>query len=122
MEEWKERLGLHDWIIKVKLVEPHEFEVSDRDGECEYVPVHKSAVIRILQHKYYGDRIVKYCAERILVHELLHCVLGQFETNNDGFNGLLHCTQEGMARAFICAIYNIDRKWFGNIHYEDTNA
>lgn len=118
MNEWKERLCLHDWIIKIKLCEPHEFEENDRDGECEYVLMLKTAVIRILKPQYYGDRIMKYCAERILVHELLHCAWGHMDSEIEGLKRIIHCIQEDTAKAFICAKYNLPNDWFQNISYE----
>jgi hypothetical protein len=122
LNEWKMQLGLHDWTIKVKMVEPHEFELDDCDGECEYTKINKSATIRILKPQYYGDRIQKYCAERILVHELLHCKFALLDTNSDGFNTLIHQMQEDIAKAFLCAKYNINRDWFDNIHYEEDET
>ena len=116
LNEWKQRLGLFDWIIKVKLVEPHELS-EDSDGECEYIKIIKSAVIRILRPKYYGDRIIKYCAEKILVHELLHCKLAMFG-DDDGIEPLLHQTLDDIARALICAKYGITHDWFCNITYD----
>jgi hypothetical protein len=117
LNEWKQRLGLFDWTIKVNISEPHDFELENCDGECEYAGNIKSATIRILKPKYYGDRIQKYCAERILVHELLHCKFAMLRTENEGFNTLLHQTQEDIAKAFICAKYGIPSDWFDNIHY-----
>lgn len=119
LEEWKIRLGLHDWTIKVNLSEPHEFKLQDCDGECEYTLIMKSARIQILKPKYYGDRILKYCAERTLVHELLHCKLAHLDTDNEGFNREMHVIIEDMARALICAKYNIPIDWFSNISYEE---
>jgi hypothetical protein len=119
LKEWQERLGLGDWIIKVMLVEPHEFILKDVDGECEYTKTCKAATIRIMYERYYGDRISKYCVERILVHELLHCKLAMLETNDEGFNELLHQTQEDIARALVMAKYGITRAFFSNIKYEE---
>jgi hypothetical protein len=118
MKEWKHCLGLDDWIIRVDLVEPHSIKLADCEGECEYTGYIKTAVIRILKPEYYGNRIEKYCAERTLVHELLHCKLAMLRTEDEGFNNLLHQTQEDIARALICGKYGIDREWFDNISYE----
>ncbi len=115
LNEWQERLGLYDWIIKVNLCEPHEMKLQLVDGECEFTKIIKSAVINILKPEYYGDRIVKYCAERILVHELLHCKLALLNEEDD----LLHQIQEDIARALICAKYGINGHWFCNITYDD---
>lgn len=119
LEEWKIRLGLHDWTIKVNLSEPHEFKLQDCDGECEYTMVIKSARIQILKPEYYGDRILKYCAERILVHELLHCKFAHLDTDNEGYNREIHIAIEDIARALVCAKYDIPLDWFNNISYEE---
>lgn len=71
---WKEKLFLTDWIIKAKICEPCNFIDEGNMGENSFDMVNKCCVIRILDKKYYGnDRIMKYCAEKVLVHELLHC-------------------------------------------------
>lgn len=119
LNEWQTRLGLSDWTIKLKLCEPNDFVVNDRDGECEYISVNKCAVIRILKSKYYGDRIVKYCAERILIHELLHCKLGLIKSDCGTCNELVHQIHEDLARALICSKYRISYDWFSNITYEE---
>jgi hypothetical protein len=119
MQEWQHLLGLDDWTIKLSLVEPHELVLDDCDGECEYTLICKSACIRILKPEYYGDRIIKYCAERILVHELLHCKLCLLKTDDSGFNQLMHQTHEDIARALICAKYGITYSWFQDINYDD---
>lgn len=116
LAEWKERLCLHDWTIKVCLCEPHEFVDQTCDGECDYSLLMETAKIRILKPEYYGDRLLKYCAELILVHELLHLSWGHLDTNNEGFNRLQHSIMEKMARALICAKYDLPLNWFENIH------
>jgi hypothetical protein len=122
LKEWQICLGLTDWIIKVCLCEPCDLEMENVAGECSYVTVNKTAVIRILQPRYYGDRIVKYCAEKTLVHELLHCKLALLDTNNDGFNTVMHQTHEDLAKALIMAKYNVTLDFFNNIHYEEDEA
>jgi hypothetical protein len=119
MRQWMGILAITDWTIKLKLCEPHEFNLQDVGGECEFTPSIKAAIIRVLKPEYYGDRIIKYCAESILVHELLHCKFAMLDTDSDGFNKLLHQTQEDIARAFICAKYGIDIHWFDDIDYEE---
>lgn len=115
LTEWQSRLGLHDWVIKVKLCEPHEFQIEDCDGECVYQLVNKAAVISILKSEYYGDRILKYCAERILVHELLHCKLCLLDTEETTLGCVTHQLQEDIAKALICAKYQIPLDWFSDI-------
>jgi hypothetical protein len=117
LKEWQDRLALNEWIIKVYFAAPHEFKLKGVMGECEYDNVNKCAVISIMKPEFYGDRIMKYCAELTLVHELLHCKLGLLAID-DGYNNLLHQTQEDIAKAFIMAKYGISREWFSDISYE----
>lgn len=119
MTEWKERLALHQWAIKLDLCDPHEFIMSNVAGECEWELIGKSAVIRILKPEHYGKRIMKYCAERILVHELLHCKLALFESDDTIYDRTMHMILEDMARALICAKYNISPEWFQDINYDN---
>lgn len=71
---WKKILKLNDW--KIKLVEnccQQDMSSSvDVSGEVEYDDVNSCAVIRMLDKKYYGKRILPYDFEKTLVHELLH--------------------------------------------------
>jgi hypothetical protein len=117
MKYWINTLGLTDWTIKVKLCEPHEFKLQDVDGECEYEPLIKSAVIRILKPEHYGDRIQKYCAEKILVHELLHCKMSLLDTEDAMVDRIQHQIMEDITRALLQAKYGVNREWFDNISY-----
>lgn len=66
-------LGLQDWTIVLEdNCKPEEFILQSVDGECEYNEVLKCAVIRLLDQKYYGKRILAYDKETTLLHELLH--------------------------------------------------
>jgi hypothetical protein len=119
MEEWKERLGLHEWIIKLHFAEQGEMQINDSDGNVEYTFILKTARIDILKPQYFGRRIMKYCAERILVHELLHLVFSYIEKDDGELNKMTHQILEDMAMALICTKYGIDNKWFENINYEN---
>ena len=70
---WQEKLFLTNWIIEARISEPCDFVIEKSMGENEFDMVNQSCVIKILDRKYYGDRIMRYCAEKVLVHELLHC-------------------------------------------------
>ena len=105
LKEWKQRLGLDDWKIVVRWDCPQtEFVLSDVCGESEYDETNKSAVIRIMPEKDYGSRILPYDAERILVHELLHCKLCFIQqTENETQNRIVHSYIEDLARALVDA-------------------
>lgn len=76
---WQEKLFLQDWTIKLLLVSPVEMNLKEVCGENIYQIENKCCLIKILKPEYYGDRIVKYCAELTLIHELLHCLYNWVE-------------------------------------------
>ena len=116
LKEWQKRLFLDDWIIKARLVAPDEFTLENVCGENEFDMVGKCCVIRIMEKKYYGDRILKYCAEKILVHELLHCkynwLVAPDTMEGKYFDELDHSLLEQMAKSLIMAKYNIGLDYF----------
>ena len=73
LDEWQTRLGLHDWRIKLNdNCKPDDMPVEESDGATEWTECNKTARIDILDPQYYGERIIPFDYERILVHELLH--------------------------------------------------
>lgn len=116
LKEWQSRLFLDDWIIKTNICEPTDFIVQGRSGENEFQIVNRCCVIRIIDPKYYGDRIMKYCAELILVHELLHCKYNWLK--DDGtyegkyFDTMDHALLEQMAKSLIMAKYGVGLDYF----------
>lgn len=104
-EEWKERLGLHDWSIEF-------FPFSEKDdlddesvGTAMYQEVIKTARIYILDEKYF-DYIGKFDFEKTLVHELLHlktCLISDSEDKMA--ERVAHQLIEDLARALIDAKY-----------------
>ena len=126
LQEWKERLFLQDWIIKLKLCTPDEMEIKNCSGYNNFQIENKCAVISILKPEYYGDRIIKYCAEEILVHELLHCKYNWVERNYDSievayYDVLEHSLIEQMAKSLIMAKYNLKLDWFRNFDLPDDS-
>lgn len=116
---WQEKLFLTDWIIEARICTPEDFIEKDCCGENEFEIENKSCVIRILNHKYYGKRILRYCAEKILVHELLHCKYNWI-ANNDSYESkyvdvMEHGLLEQMAKSLIMAKYNLSLDYFKNI-------
>lgn len=120
---WQEKLFLTDWIIKAKICEPCEFVDDGNMGENSFDMVNKCCVIRILDKKYYGnDRIMKYCAEKILVHELLHC-LYNWSGNEESYEGkyvdiMEHGLLEQMAKSLIMAKYDLSFDYFNDTEVE----
>lgn len=120
LAEWQERLFLSDWIIKAK-VEHVDVEGLDVVGYCEDAPTIKSAIISITPAgEIPKDAIVKSCAEKTLVHELLHCRFLQYEMQFPKtleavkYENDQHAMIEMMAKSFIMAKYGISHEWFRN--------
>lgn len=116
---WQEKLFLQDWTIKLLLVSPEEMNMQEVCGENIYVIESKCCVIKILKPEYYGDRITKYCAEQILIHELLHCKYNWCERNYDSievvyYDTLEHSLIEQMAKSLFMVKYNLSFDWFKN--------
>ena len=121
LNEWKERLFLNDWTIKVLLVD----ELKDEDGE-ELLGlntsglVNKDACIRLTKpNEELRKCITKFCIELNLVHELLHCKMNLFKPPKNDITGIYydtfeHSLLEQMAKSLIMAKYNIPFKWFNN--------
>lgn len=116
---WQEKLFLADWIIKASICEPCDFDNEGNMGENSFDMVNKCCVIRILDKKYYGNRIMKYCAEKVLVHELLHLKYNWI-ANESTYEGkyvdvMEHGLLEQMAKSLIMAKYNLNLDYFSNV-------
>ena len=81
LEKWQGLLELRDWTIALRVgCLPDEMRTPEVDGEADWTECRKTAVIRLLDERCYGERIVPYHPERTLIHELLHlklCLLGE---------------------------------------------
>ena len=105
LREWQHRLGLDNWHIELKdNVSPNDMQQVGVCGECEYDTVNSCAVIRILNKKDYGDRILPFNKEKILVHELLHIKMWFiYESDCDLQSKMVHQLIDDMARALVDA-------------------
>lgn len=105
LEEWKKRLGLYDWQIELQIsCAPDEMEMEDVCGCTAWQEVNKTALVQIVDEKYYGKRIAPYDFEKTLVHELLHlktCLLS--DTDNELQQRVAHQLIDDLARAFVDA-------------------
>ncbi len=113
---WQEKLFLTDWIIKASICEPCDFHNEDCMGENSFDMVNKCCVIRILDKKYYGDRIMKCCAEKVLVHELLHCRYNWIANESSYEGKYVDVMEQGlleqMAKSLIMAKYDLSLDYF----------
>ena len=127
LKEWQKRLFLDDWVIKAELVNRSELviEGEELNGSNTFQMVNKASAIRIaVPDDDIRDRIIRYCAEHILVHELLHCKYNWLESDYSSMSNAYYDTQdhallEQMAKSLIMAKYNIDLDWFINFGKSD---
>lgn len=115
---WQEKLFLTDWIITANVCYPCDFFECDSMGENSFDLINRCCVIRILNPKYYGEQIMRYCAEKILVHELLHCKYNWLK-NNGSYEGqyidaVEHSLLEKMAKSLIMTKYDLTLDYFKN--------
>ena len=113
---WQRMLFLDDWIIKATVNAPEDFINKEVCGENIFDVINKCSRIRILEKKYYGDRIMYYYAEKILVHELLHCKYNVLSSGDNYESVMLdiheHALLEEMAKTLIMTKYNLDLGYF----------
>lgn len=117
LQYWQEKLFLQDWTIKLILASPDDMNLQDVCGENIYQVENHCCVIKILRPEYYGDRITKYCAELILIHELLHCLYNWLERDYNSievayYDTLEHARLEQMAKSLFMVKYNLKFDWF----------
>lgn len=121
IEEWKKVLFLQGWVIKGKL----EDELTDPNGNelaglNQFQVSNQCSLIRIVKaNPDITSRIVKYCAEATLVHELLHCKYNWAQKSADSieyayFDTLEHGLLEQMAKSLIMVKYDLPFEWFYN--------
>lgn len=121
IEEWKKVLFLQDWVIKGSLVdELYDSEGNELAGNNSFQVANKCSLIQIVRaNDDIKSRIVKYCAEATLVHELLHCKYNWTSKCSDSIEYVYYDTQEHslieqMAKSLIMAKYNLPFEWFNN--------
>lgn len=125
LKYWQDKLFLNDWIIRAKVVTPDQFESGcDIMGENHVDFVNKCCIIRIVNPRSYGDCMMRYCAEKILVHELLHCKYN-FNITSDTYEGnyldlVEHSMLEQLSKTLIMTKYNIPFSYFAD-NYESQS-
>jgi hypothetical protein len=112
---WKHLLYLDDWAIRAELV----YELIDGDvaGRNTYLTENKVCRIQIVNKYDTENEILKFCAEKTLVHELLHCHYNWIENSSPNYEAVYfleldHQRMEFMARSLVCAKYGLDTSWF----------
>ena len=107
LQEWQERLGLTDWRISLHDCMPvGEMMEENVSGCTEFQEVNKTARIEILDPDEYGERVIPFDYERILVHELLHlklCLISETFGEDTLQERVAHQLIDDLARALIDA-------------------
>lgn len=105
LAEWKERLGLTEWRIKlVDNCKPEEMMIENCAGCTDWSEAIKTARIEIIDPQYYGKRIVPFDYEKTLVHELLHLKTCLVSDQVDALQArYMHQMIDDLARAFVDA-------------------
>ena len=105
LKEWQHRLELDDWHIVLKdNCSPNDMMLQSVSGECEKDEVNKCAVIRIISKKDYGERILPFDKEKVLIHELLHIKFWLLDESESHIqNRVVHQLIDDMARALVDA-------------------
>ena len=121
IEEWKKTLFLQDWVIKgILIYELYDEKDNELSGNNSFQVDNQCSLIRIVRaNEDNKSRIVKYCAEATLVHELLHCKYNWVCKSADSieyayFDVKEHGLIEQMAKSLIMAKYNLPFEWFFN--------
>lgn len=132
MLEWKDILMLNDWTITSSLRSLEELSDGDEDadvlGKSKLNQVNKTSAIYVCDGVHRPVLVERFCAEEILVHELLHCKLN-IVSNEETYEGVMlglheHQLLESMAKSLIMARYNLpfsywkDPFWDTEFSYE----
>lgn len=113
--EWRERLGLSDWFITVRLADDDEMTEPDWAGQCEADYINKSAEIKVRRALPISQRPQPH--EQVLIHELLHCKFLGLEKSDASIESVYyetaqHALLEDMSKALYCAKYQLPLKYF----------
>lgn len=110
LAEWQERLGLQEWRISLNdCMSQKEMTDEGVDGCTEWQEVNKCARIEIMDPDEYGDCVIPFDYERILVHELLHlklCLISETFGEDVLQERVAHQLIDDLARALVDAKYS----------------
>jgi hypothetical protein len=121
LRKWQHILCLDHWYIAGKLVDDLVSDGEECWGLNTHEQVGRVATIQIRKFRPGEDdqSPKKYCAEQILVHELLHCTYNWLQKDYKDHAAAFydvkdHQQLELMAEALILAKYNLKRNFFYN--------
>lgn len=117
---WQEKLFLQDWIINASVVSSKEFDLEDSAGENLMCVEQKMSTIHLLDaSEAVKDSPVRFCHEKILVHELLHCLYDLLDPAENSYTEkylemMDHARLEQMAKSLMMVKYGLSFDWFKN--------
>lgn len=102
---WTDVLGLQEWnITLITNCSPNDMVLNEAAGETEWNDTLRTAVIRIIDPKDWGERVVPFNPEKTLVHELLHLKFSALDESGDPLRDkLTHRLVEDFAKALTVA-------------------
>ena len=104
VEYWKDELGLQDWKIGISICRRDDMVLKEACGKNQYMHQSKLSLIRILDEIDYGEeRVEKQDQEKIIVHEILHCVFSTIDTDDVIKDRVQHQMIETLAKALVNA-------------------
>ena len=118
---WKERLMLGDWTIVAQLKPLDELKIENglqAVGESEVDFINKNSMIHICDGRERPISAERFCAEEILVHELLHCKYNVIH-DDESYEGVMldvnqHQLLEEMAKSLMMARYDLPFEYWKN--------
>ena len=105
LKEWKARLGLRDWVIRLcDNCDPEDMAMQGVAGCTDWSESIKTARIEIIDPRYYGERLIPFDYEKTLVHELLHLKTCLLTDSTDELQTRIgHQLIDDLARALVDA-------------------
>lgn len=101
LKEWQEILLMQDWRITIEDMCSLD-EMVGTSGDVTFTECHKCAHIRIIDPKYYGNRVIPFDYEKTLVHELLHLKLSLVQNDVSPLQErVVHQIIDELARSFV---------------------
>lgn len=119
---WQHKLYLDSWMILAHTTDTIVDKCGERQVATEGFNTFEfessqSSIQILTRESHDNERILfRYCAEKILVHELLHCKYAWMD-NQGSYEGVYVCSREHqlleeMAKSLIMAKYNLDYGYF----------
>lgn len=100
--EWQEILRMQDWDFLLKIKRSFDMPVQDACGACNTLLAKRSVVIKIMDPNDFDPDIVEpFDMEETLIHEMLHALVWQFESEESNKRGSLEWAAKEQTIDFI---------------------